>query len=321
MLELLATTALVFTFLIASLGKLASPDLFSNQLYNLRFPTWAIVPIGIFLPILELIITFLLAFNGYFAAGPILATILLAAFSIVVTYLRVRGSNFECGCFGNLVSPKISWVTVGRDYVLLSLALLLLFLHVKPGGSAVVRSGLNVETQTFIFTIGIIVSWLIWLTLGREARPSTSTLLRGDDSTSNPSPIYIGKSPARIGDILPDIIVATSSQGRVLLSTTTPSSSQLLLIILSTGCRSCQVVEERVRELWSRQPNPITNVVLLRQDDDSRKNLQLSTTPVDHNLHESLDLRVFPTALMLRGNEITSTPISGDGRILKLLPK
>ena len=70
----------------------------------------------------ELAIALLLLPPGLVPIGAGLATILFAAFSVLVTQSVLRGEAVHCHCFGLLSSAPTTWWTVARNLVLTGLA-------------------------------------------------------------------------------------------------------------------------------------------------------------------------------------------------------
>lgn len=74
------------------------------------------------LPIVELVVAIALIPARIVPISALLATILFAAFSVVVTRSVLRGERVECNCFGQLSAAPTSWWTVGRNVCLTVLA-------------------------------------------------------------------------------------------------------------------------------------------------------------------------------------------------------
>ena len=108
-----ALLAVVFT--AAGAGKLLDRSLTRKNLVDFGMPSWLARPIGLLLPLLELLIAALLL-SGRFAwwAG-VGALLLLLAFTVIIATNLFLGRKPECHCFGQVRSRPIGWSTVVRN--------------------------------------------------------------------------------------------------------------------------------------------------------------------------------------------------------------
>jgi uncharacterized membrane protein YphA (DoxX/SURF4 family) len=107
----------------AGLAKIGNLHGFAEQLHNFRMMP---VPfenlIAISLPWIELVAALALIFGIRARAGAILASLLLAAFTMAVFVAMARGLDIECGCFGTHDSTRVGWVKIGQNLSMLALA-------------------------------------------------------------------------------------------------------------------------------------------------------------------------------------------------------
>ena len=119
---LLLRLSLGVVFIAASLYKIQSPGAFAHQIYNYQFlPGWAINPMAIVVPWLQLLCGVCLLFNKVTRGANILVVLMMIAFQIAVASALMRGLNISCGCFKSGGSPA-TWLTFLRDTTLLLLA-------------------------------------------------------------------------------------------------------------------------------------------------------------------------------------------------------
>jgi putative oxidoreductase len=106
-------------FIVASYYKIVSPGSFAHQIYNYKIlPPWAINPIAITLPWLQLFCGLALLLNKFEKGAAIWIVLMVATFQMALAAALVRGLNIACGCFKTGGSPA-TWWTFARDFVLL----------------------------------------------------------------------------------------------------------------------------------------------------------------------------------------------------------
>jgi thiol-disulfide isomerase/thioredoxin len=113
-------------FLTACVAKLVDRSGSRRSLIEFGFPSSAVPPLSIGVPIAELMVAAALLPVASVRAGAAAALLLLAAFSITIATALARGRHVECRCFGQLTSGIVSWRTLARNAVLAVVALAVL---------------------------------------------------------------------------------------------------------------------------------------------------------------------------------------------------
>lgn len=109
-----------WSFVSASLDKIANPALFSKVVYNYDLlPIPFINPFALFLPALEFVAGLLLILGLFPRSQALLIGLLLILFVGALTINIARGNDADCGCFGLEEESPIGWSLVLRDLVLL----------------------------------------------------------------------------------------------------------------------------------------------------------------------------------------------------------
>jgi putative oxidoreductase len=100
-------------FVIASLDKITDPQAFANSIlqYKIVGPVWA-MGIATFLPSLELLCGLCVILGLFPRGGALLMTLMLVAFTVLVTSALVRGLDISCGCFSQ--DPAASKVGIQK---------------------------------------------------------------------------------------------------------------------------------------------------------------------------------------------------------------
>jgi putative oxidoreductase len=110
-------------FIAASYYKILSPGAFAHQIYNYKLlPVWAINPLAITLPWLQLFCGLALIFNRGARGASLLAVLMILTFQAALASALLRGLNIACGCF-KTGGEAATWKTFGRDFLFLVLTL------------------------------------------------------------------------------------------------------------------------------------------------------------------------------------------------------
>jgi len=106
-------------FMYASFYKILSPSAFAHQIYNYHLlPVWAINPVALTLPWLQLFCGLCLIFNRFTKGASLWILVMVFVFQVALASALVRGLNISCGCFKSGGS-KATWLTFARDFLLL----------------------------------------------------------------------------------------------------------------------------------------------------------------------------------------------------------
>ncbi|MEM9132855.1 MAG: MauE/DoxX family redox-associated membrane protein [Actinomycetota bacterium] len=111
-----AVVALVFA--VAAVAKIRRPV--TDELRRLGLPAPGLLAAA--LPAAELAVVALIALSP--RLGSAAAMVMLALFTRVLIRAVVEGHDLSCGCFGSADSRPVTWATVARNGVLLTLATL-----------------------------------------------------------------------------------------------------------------------------------------------------------------------------------------------------
>lgn len=148
-------------FVLGGVAKLGRRSEFADAVRNYRLlPRGASEFVSRTLPAAELLVGVLLLLGLEKVAVAAVSALCLVTFTVAITVNLLRGRRIDCGCFGLATESHLSWFSVGRNALLLSVALLVMSRPVSlPPGSevawwvvasvAVVGSGLAQEAVRF----------------------------------------------------------------------------------------------------------------------------------------------------------------------------
>ncbi|TMA78742.1 MAG: DoxX family membrane protein [Deltaproteobacteria bacterium] len=118
----LLRAVLAAIFLYAGIAKLVDVRTFAADVANYRLlPSPLVAPLAATLPGVEIACGLGLLHPRSVRAAAVLATALLAAFTIAAAQALARDINLDCGCFGSVRAP-VTVLTVGRDAALVAAA-------------------------------------------------------------------------------------------------------------------------------------------------------------------------------------------------------
>jgi uncharacterized membrane protein YphA (DoxX/SURF4 family) len=101
-LTLAARMILGLVFLAAALPKVADPPGFAKAIWAYAlFPSWALNPLALLLPWLELVCGLALCLGRWIRAATLWISALLLSFSLALAINLARHHPVDCGCFGS----------------------------------------------------------------------------------------------------------------------------------------------------------------------------------------------------------------------------
>jgi thiol-disulfide isomerase/thioredoxin/uncharacterized membrane protein YphA (DoxX/SURF4 family) len=227
-------------FAVAAVAKLADPEGSRQAVRGFGAPARLAGPLGIGLPLVELMIGALLVPAGTARAGAVAALVLLLVFCAAIVSAIVRGTAPDCHCFGGLHSSPAGPATLARNAALAGVAVAVAAADPKSATSwldamtAAERAAVLIATGALIVAAGC--AWLAWQVLRAHGR-----LLRRIDALEA-SPLA---TPAP-GFTLPSLDGPPQTLERL-----RAAGSPVLLVFTAPGCGPCQELVPAVAG-WQR---------------------------------------------------------------------
>jgi uncharacterized membrane protein YphA (DoxX/SURF4 family) len=110
-------------FLLSALAKLGDIKSFALQVHNFRIlPIAAENLVAITLPWIELMAGLALVLGVRARSGGLVATTMVAVFTVAVISAVARGLDFECGCFGTADSTHVGATKIAQNFGMLAVA-------------------------------------------------------------------------------------------------------------------------------------------------------------------------------------------------------
>jgi len=338
---MLGRVVLAVVFLTAGVAKLADRLGTRRSLIDFGFPSWLASPLGIGVPVAELIVAASLLPVASVRAGAAAAFLLLAAFSMTVATAIARGRRVECRCFGPLTSGIVSWRTLARNVVLAAIALTVLLADfgTPPPSLLDVIARLG-GAELVAWTVGLIAVALLGLGVWgflHLLRGHGRLLVRVEALEQRLVHAGFGGSlEVSTGDadgLPPGVRVppmtAENVEGRpVNWSDLLESSRSVLLLFTSPGCSACRDLGQDIRAWQQRVAGQLR--LVLASDGTAEEvwreasDFGLTDMLVDRDLRlfHAFEAKGTPSAVLVREDgTVGSCVTSGRAAILALLAR
>ena len=159
---LLLRLLLGLVFGVAGVAKLRDLAGTRQGVKDFGVPAPLAAPVGVLLPITELIVALALIPRGTAWWGALGALVLLAAFITAIVVNLARGKKPDCRCFGQVHSTPVGWVTLVRNGVLAAVAALIMWQgRDDPGPELVSWLGARERAELAALLGGIILVALL----------------------------------------------------------------------------------------------------------------------------------------------------------------
>ncbi len=265
MILLLLRILLAAVFAAAAAGKLVSQGKTAATLGEFGVPGAHRRPLAVALPLAELAIAVTLLPPATAAWAALAATVLLAAFTLAVARVLIRGDDVDCNCFGSLGSSRITGWTAARNGGLLAIAAAATIAGWNdPGTSAVAWLGDLESADAALLAAGVAIALgalnfaFSWQLMRQNGRLLTELeeLKGGASGRSGPQP----------GAPAPAFDLPALGGGHLTLERLLAPGMGLTLIFTDPGCGACDPLLPEVGRL-QRDPATATPLVLISRGD------------------------------------------------------
>lgn len=255
-----ANVAIAAVFLVAGLSKIGRIEPFRQTLAAFALPPWAIKPLAIALPIVEIVVAVGLLWGETAFVAAAGAAALLASFSVAIAHSLKAGRTPDCNCFGRLRAAPITWSTWRRTTTLALCATAVAAADRIAGPQALDWAPLaDLSAQTAVaIAAGLLLS-LVTLVVFQLARQNGRLLTRiealearlGQQDGPAPSADTAaqGLAPATPA---PFFQLQSTDQGRVSLPSLLAAGRPLLLVFSDPDCGPCEALMPMVAT-WQRE--------------------------------------------------------------------
>jgi peroxiredoxin/uncharacterized membrane protein YphA (DoxX/SURF4 family) len=244
-------------FLVAGFAKLADLSGSQRAVRDFGVPAGLATPLGLLLPLAELVVAIALLLSAWAWWGAIGALALLLVFVLGISLNLARGRTPDCHCFGQLHSKPIGWPTLARNAVLAVLAAGVVWFGRQSAGPGVLDWLAPLNTTARIELLGalilsvvlIIFGWLLFEMMAQQGR----LLLRIEATEAALAVPGLEESVVglAVGTPAPAFRLSDLDGGEVALSDLRRSDKALLLLFSDPDCGPCAAFLPEVA-VWQR---------------------------------------------------------------------
>jgi len=279
----LARLLLAAVFTVAGVAKLRDPAGTRQGVKNFGVPASLAAPVGVLLPITEIVVAIALVLRGTAWWGALGALMLLAAFIAAIAVNLARGNKPDCHCFGQVHSTPVGWSTLVRNGVLAAAAAFIVWQGRNDPGPELVSWLGTLEGAELATLLGGIV-FLGLLALGAslllnllrqngrlllriealEERLEMGELQPGAESTTPEIGLPVG-SPAPLFS-LPGLYGETLT-----LEFLRAAGNPTLLFFMHPGCGPCEALVPEVTAWQRDHASDLTTAIVSLGDEDENR--------------------------------------------------
>ena len=320
---LAAPILLTLTLLVSGLTKLGARQGTEDAMASLRLPLRSFHrSVASVLPVAEIV----LALALWIPSVPlqvmvaVVVMLLMSAYLVIIARALTFDEQVECSCFGTLASPTVSRITLGRNVVLVGLAVLTVL-----AASSGVMTAVLVQAPLSLVALGAALVLAIMLT--------ALTLGGADAAGAGPGPLPAGDSaaPDRSDDeelldyervAIPGAVLQQPG-GSLITLHQLAAHRAALLIFVSEGCGPCERVLDNA-ERWVTSLSPFMQVtfVFSRPLDQLRE--RTTQRVGDNAMHDlqftarsTLGARSAPAAVLLGADGLLAGgPVNGGSSVI-----
>jgi protein-disulfide isomerase/uncharacterized membrane protein YphA (DoxX/SURF4 family) len=313
----MARFVLAAVFLVAGAAKLADRSGSRDALVGFGVPRLLARPLGVLVPVAELVIGCLLlpAVTARWAAVGALA--LVAVFTTGVVNALLRGREPECHCFGQLHSTRVGPATLMRNAALALIAGFVVVGDPLRGPRVVELAALAATT---------ILAAACWFTF-HLLRQYGRVLLRLDAlerqlAARDPAPAPLGLP---VGLPAPRFAASDLSGNPVGLGDLLAPGFDVMLVFTDPGCAPCNALLPEIAE-WQRVHDGELTVVPVSHGDiaDNRAAstehaVQRMLLERDREVADAFLADASPSALLISRDGIVATPVAQGAAAIRAL--
>jgi peroxiredoxin len=271
-----ARLALIVVLLAAGVSKLLDLRGSRAAVRDLGLPARLAAPLGILVPIGEIVVALILCSAGAARLAALLAVLLLVAFTCVIALNLVKGRHPSCHCFGALDSSALGLRTLARNMLLTAVAAVVA-VDLSSGSPDTVWGALRDASAielagtalvVFVF-LGLVIrgeSLLVFARRNRWLRDRIDALeLRVQATLFSARRARTGqRNGLEIGTEAPEFALASLSGAPVPLSALRGRGAPVLLVFVDPNCDVCEELLPDVETWSSTRPGSFT-VALVSQ--------------------------------------------------------
>jgi hypothetical protein len=332
---LLARLTLSAVFFVAGLAKLADRAGSRAAMAGFGAPPSLAAPLGIVLPVVELVVAVMLLPASTSRWGALAALLLLILFAIGIVNVMLRGREAECHCFGQLHSTRVGWPTLSRSLALaLTAALVAAPIASTPSFPAFFAAQSNATLLAIAAgaVVAIVFAAMMWF-MRQLLRQHGRLLLRLDTLEETLAAQGLVPHPAREGtsDGLPVGTPAPSFalpdlQGEITtLQGMLAPALPLMLVFAHPGCTPCAALLPEISGWQSTHRDALTIAVLSQGAEVQNRlvaaehGIQRVVLQVEREVADAYEAYGTPSAVLVSTAGLIASPVAQGAPAMRAL--
>jgi len=333
---LLLRLLLAAVFAVAGVAKLRDLSGTRQGVKDFGVPVSLAAPVGVALPIAELIVAVALIPRVTAWWGAIGALILLATFIVAVAVNLARGNKPDCRCFGQVHSTPVGWPTLVRNGALATAAIVLVWQgRDDPGPDLLSWLGRLEQAELAALLGGIVL--LALLALGASLllsllRQNGRLLLRIEalEERFGAGELQPGAEPTPeiglpVGSAAPGFSLPGLYGETLTLDFLRAAGKPTLLFFMHPGCSPCEALVPEVAGWQRDHASRLTTAIVSSGDADENRNKfsaqALTQVMLEENFEVSNAYQASgtPVAVLIDADGAIGSPVAAGAEQVRAL--
>jgi len=322
-------------FILAGVGKFLDPLGSAKAVRDFGVPESISTLLGYALPVAEVAFAICLLFITTSWVGAIGASILLVGFVGGMLWQYSQGKAPECHCFGQMKSEPVSPKSIARNFLLLSLALLLVVAGRGNQGLPIADSHEGMVQTLLLF--GLAVGAVVGLSFLNRLLRSQVEISRKIELLELLSTADIPKERQEAGDpgdglpigaLFPEFVLNERSGNRFTRANLLEAGRAVLVFFVGPNCAPCKALMPEIIEWHSAFAGKVDVVIMTSGSmQENREKLEIAEGVTvlfdsERELAQEVYAKWTPSALLVRGDgRVASHVAAGDNAIRALVAK
>lgn len=332
---LIIRLALGAIFGVAGIAKLFDPAGSEKAFEDFGLPKFIAKPMVYILPAAELAIAGALLFVSTSWFGAIGAAALFVIFTGGMLYQLAQGNAPDCHCFGQIHSEPVGIASIGRNVLMLMLAVFLVLQGRFGQGLSLVNS--NQDIMQFVIGLAVVALLLAAVLFLKKISEQQTQIMRRIELMELVA--REGGSVERedaghpnegmpIGAVVPDFELPDLNGDTVSLATVRSEKIPVLFLFVSPTCNPCKALVPEFDQ-WQKDLDGKVKLVFVSNGDaeENREKFAGETSKViliqkQREISDLLRAKWTPTALLMDADgRVASHAAAGDMAIRELVEK
>ena len=323
-----ARFALAAVFAVAGLAKLRDARGSRKSLTDFGVPAVLAPTFAVLLPLAELTCVVALLHERSAVRGAIGMVTLLVAFIVGITVSLARGRAPNCRCFGQLSSSPVSWWTLSRNLVLLTVAVVVAWKakEIPSPWPILSRGSIETATQAALGALTIVLTLTMYFLL--YMLQQNGRLLLRIETVEKRLNIDLTAEPLQglpVGDAAPAFELGALEGGTMSLSRLRETGKPILLVFAEPECRACEVLQPELTQ-WQRDYERHLVIVPVSRGDFELNRRKAAThglrnvlLQASRNVADAYGVTATPSAVLVVDGKIASRVAAGSDAIRALI--